>query len=221
MDRTYYINEQRIADEILCDDPQLMGMFKAIAAKGAGTMADIKTNNNLLFQGNDAEVRNFINRMGFELREICMADYLPYHLVSLESLPQAEAGVRKVFKTMYFWELTVREDEIKKSDANLPFAIETSFKDGLFTTAIQGRMDTITAPELLQTFQEISGKATAIEVDVENMDYVSSAGLRVLLMMYKSLEDKNRFKMVNVSKNVREILEVTGFDQFFVVMKQS
>jgi anti-anti-sigma factor len=77
-------------------------------------------------------------------------------------------------------------------------------------------MDTITAPELLQRFQEIPGKATAIEINVENMAYVSSAGLRVLLMMYKSIEDKTRFKMSGVSEAVREILETTGFDQFLL-----
>ena len=216
VDRTYYINEQRIADVILRDDPQALGMFKAISAKGAGTMADIKTYNNEFFQRNDEEVRAFIQRMGFELHEICMAEYLPDRLVSLELLPQAEPGVREVFKTMFFWELTVREDESGKTNANLPFTIETSFEGGLFTAAIQGRMDTITAPELLQRFQEIPDRATAIEVDVKNMAYVSSAGLRVLLMMYKSLEDKSRFKMVNVSNEVREILEVTGFDQFLL-----
>ena len=48
------------------------------------------------------------------------------------------------------------------------------------------------------------------------MAYVSSAGLRVLLMMYKSLEDKSQFKMVGVSEEIREILEVTGFDQFLL-----
>ena len=215
VDRTYYLNEQRIADGILCDDPQAMGIFKAASAKGAGTMADIKTYNNEFFQGNDTEVRAFIQKMGFELREICMADYLPDRLVSLASLPKAEAGVREVFQTMFFWELTVREEKIGKTNENLPFAIATSFEDGLFTAAIQGRMDTITAPELLQKFQEIAGKTTAITVDAERMSYVSSAGLRVLLMMYKSLEDKRRFKLLNVSEDVREILAVTGFDQFF------
>ena len=215
VDRTYYLNEQRIADVILHGDMQAMGMFKAVSAKGAGTMADIKTYNNVFFQGNDTEVRAFIQKMGFELREICMADYLPDRLVSLASLPQAEAGVREVFQTMFFWELTVREEKIGKTNENLPFAIESSFENGLFTVAIQGRMDTITAPELLQRFQEIPGKATAITVDVERMSYVSSAGLRVLLMMYKSLEDKRRFKLLNVSEDVREILAVTGFDQFF------
>ena len=77
-------------------------------------------------------------------------------------------------------------------------------------------MDTITAPELLQRFQTIPGKAEAIEVDVTHLAYVSSAGLRVLLMMYKSLDDKSRFRMTGVSEDVREILETTGFDQFLL-----
>ncbi|MBR3642388.1 MAG: STAS domain-containing protein, partial [Parasporobacterium sp.] len=48
------------------------------------------------------------------------------------------------------------------------------------------------------------------------MAYVSSAGLRVLLMMYKSLEDKDRFELNGVNDAVREILETTGFDQFLL-----
>ena len=124
--------------------------------------------------------------------------------------------MREVFKTMYFWELTVSEDVDKKEKAVLPFAIETSFQDGKFRAAIQGRMDTITAPELLQRFQELPGRADAIEINVADMAYVSSAGLRVLLMMYKSLEDKSRFKLLNVNDEVKKTLEVTGFDQFLL-----
>ena len=81
---------------------------------------------------------------------------------------------------------------------------------------IQGRMDTITAPELLKKFQEVPGKAETIEIDVTDMAYVSSAGLRVLLMMYKSLENKDNFEMTGVSEEVLEILETTGFDQFLL-----
>ncbi len=48
------------------------------------------------------------------------------------------------------------------------------------------------------------------------MAYVSSAGLRVFLMMYKSLEDKEKFKMTGINAVVREIMETTGFDTFFI-----
>jgi len=65
-------------------------------------------------------------------------------------------------------------------------------------------------------FQEAGEEIEAICVDVSRMPYVSSAGLRVLLMMYKSLEDKDKFEMTGVSEDVREILETTGFDQFLL-----
>ena len=216
VDRTYHQNEQRIAEAMLNYDQQALDMFKALGARGAGTMADIKTYNNSFFTGSDDEVRTFIRRMGFKLREIPMSDYLPERIVSLEKLQQAEPAVRDVFKTMYFWELTVSEGTDKKEKANLPFEVEASFEDGTFSAAVQGRMDTLTAPELLQKFQELPDKAAAIEIDAANMTYVSSAGLRVLLMMYKSLEDKSRFKLLNVNDEVKEILEVTGFDQFLL-----
>ena len=48
------------------------------------------------------------------------------------------------------------------------------------------------------------------------MAYISSAGLRVLLMMYKALPDKEHFEMTGVNSEVREILETTGFDQFLL-----
>ena len=77
-------------------------------------------------------------------------------------------------------------------------------------------MDTITAPELLRQFQNAGGEIKAIHVDVSRMVYVSSAGLRVLLMMYKSLENKDCFEMTGVNNEVREILETTGFDEFLL-----
>ena len=158
-----------------------------------------------------------------ELREIVnpVFNYLPDQLGAFKSVPQAEAGVRKVFGDMYFLELTAREGSEeapaeKAEPEDLPFAVDSEFKDGTLFVRIQGRMDTITAPELLKKFQETSGKADRIEMDVKKMTYVSSAGLRVLLIMYKSLQDKSRFKMTGISESVREILETVGFDQFIV-----
>jgi anti-anti-sigma factor len=118
-----------------------------------------------------------------------------------------------------FWEFTVAESAAAKpapAEANLPFRVDGAVKDGTFEVTIQGRMDTITAPELLKRFQEAGSGIQGIHVDVSRMPYVSSAGLRVLLMMYKSLENKDRFEMTGVSDEVREILETTGFDQFLL-----
>ncbi len=102
------------------------------------------------------------------------------------------------------------------ADPNLPFEVKSSLKDGLLEISIQGRMDTITSPELLKQFQEAGEGITGIHIDVSRMAYVSSAGLRVLLIMYKSLEDKDKFVLTGVNETVRDIMETTGFDQFLL-----
>ncbi|MBQ6480770.1 MAG: STAS domain-containing protein, partial [Anaerolineaceae bacterium] len=58
-----------------------------------------------------------------------------------------------------------------------------------------------------------------IRVNVKNMTYISSAGLRVLLMMYKSLKNKDNFILMNASPEIIEIFELTGFDQLLMSHK--
>jgi anti-anti-sigma factor len=77
-------------------------------------------------------------------------------------------------------------------------------------------MDTITAPEVLEQFQNAGGDINAIHVDVSRMPYVSSAGLRVFLIMCKSLKNKDNFKISGLSKEVLDIFETTGFDQILL-----
>ena len=141
---------------------------------------------------------------------------VPLDKMSYEEIERLKENTKRV----NIWKLTAdlgfaeKTDE-KVIDPNLPFEVKSSVKEGTFTAFIQGRMDTITAPQLLKQFQE-AGAVKGIRIDVSRMAYVSSAGLRVLLMMYKSLTDKDKFEMTGVSKEVREILETTGFDQFLL-----
>ena len=218
-DRAYFLHDQEVVAAALGHDPQLIALYTVITNQAAATTADVKFNDNVFFDADDGKVKEFIRRMGFDLNEICMADYLPERLGALGENPETDAAVRDVFRNMMFWELTVAANTAGKSarvDKNLPFKVETEMKDGVFFASIQGRMDTITAPELLKQFQEVTEEIHAIHVDVSRMAYVSSAGLRVLLMMYKSLENKDQFEMTGVCDEVREILETTGFDQFLL-----
>jgi anti-anti-sigma factor len=134
--------------------------------------------------------------------------------------------LKENMKHVNVWKVTVDPDHKedadteksseKSMDTNLPFEVKSSLNDGVLEMSIQGRMDTITAPEVLKQFQEAGEGITDIHVDVSKMAYVSSAGLRVLLIMYKSLENKERFTMTGINESVREIIETTGFDQFFL-----
>ena len=215
VDRTYYTYDRMIASAVLDNDQEMVALYTAITKKAAGTVADVKFYDNIFFKCEDDDIKSFINKMGFEVREICMGDYLPDHLGALKAIPGTEAGVRDVFAKMSFWELTVKSDTGTKTtvDRNLPFAVEAECIDGKFKASVQGRMDTITAPELLKCFQDTKEEITSIEIDVKNMAYISSAGLRVLLLMKKAVEDKSQFSLLNVSDGVKTILEDTGFDQ--------
>ena len=216
-DRAYFLYDKAVVAATLNNDPTLTAMYAAVTKRAAATTADVRFNDSVFFDPDDGKVRAFIRKMGFELHEICMADYLPDQIVSLKGTPEVDSAVRDVFRKMMFWELTVAENTAEKPvNSNLPFKVVSELKDGTFDVSVQGRMDTITAPELLKQFQNVGGDIKAIRVDVSRMLYVSSAGLRVLLMMYKSLENKDRFELTGVSDGVREILETTGFDQFLL-----
>ncbi len=221
-DRAYFLHDQEVVEAALNYDRMLVGLYAAITGRAAGTTADVKFNDNVFFDPDDEKVKEYIKSKGFELKEICMEDYLPEQLGSMAGSPEAEAAVRKVFRNLFFWELSVAGKATapaNHADMNLPFKVESSLKDGVFNVRIQGRMDTMTAPELLRQFQEAGDGIEAIRVDVSRMAYVSSAGLRVLLMMYKSLADHKKFEMTGVRDGVREILETTGFDQFLLGQK--
>ncbi len=215
VDRAYYTHDHEIASAVLDNDPGMVALYGAVTKKAAGTVADVKFNDNIIFKGTDEEIKTFIENMGFEVKEIGLSDYLPDHFGVLPPMSPDDARVRDVYRKMSFWELTVKENSEQEIDVDLPFSVESEFKDGKFTASIQGRVDTITAPELLEQFRKVDG-VKAIELNIEKMSYISSAGLRVLLIMYKSLDDKNQFSLVGTTDNVKEIMEVTGFDQFLL-----
>ena len=213
-DRAYAFRDRDIAHAALNYDKQLTAIYEAVTGKAASTAADVKFGNNVFFDTDDEKVKAFIDRMGFDLKEICMADYLPEKLGSVSG--SADAAVREVFKDMYFWEMTVKETAGEQQTDGKAFSVSAKKQGSTLKVYVSGRLDTLTAPELLKKFREIEEPIEAIELHVDDMTYISSAGLRILLIMYKSLEDTSKFKMFGVSENVREIIETTGFDSVFM-----
>ena len=79
------------------------------------------------------------------------------------------------------------------------------------TVAVEGRLDTTTAPELEQELKQSMESANALKIDFAKLDYISSAGLRVLLFAHKTMSKKGGMKVVNVNEMVQEVFDVTGF----------
>ncbi|MBR5500911.1 MAG: STAS domain-containing protein [Clostridia bacterium] len=82
---------------------------------------------------------------------------------------------------------------------------------------IAGRLDTITAPALDKTIQENVGDTKNLVLDVKGMEYISSAGLRVLLTAQKKMQNVGSMKVINVCEAVMEVFEMTGFADILVI----
>ena len=79
------------------------------------------------------------------------------------------------------------------------------------TIALEGRLDTTTAPELEKALKDSIEAATELTLDFAALDYISSAGLRVLLSAHKTMMKQGGMKVVNANEMVMEVFDVTGF----------
>lgn len=76
---------------------------------------------------------------------------------------------------------------------------------------LEGRLDTTTAPEMERALREDIADVTALRLDLSKLEYISSAGLRVLLSMQKIMNRQGSMKLTGVNDTVMEIFEITGF----------
>ena len=86
-------------------------------------------------------------------------------------------------------------------------------QDTTLTVVISGNIDTVTAPELDSQLQENLSGIKDLVLDFAAVDYISSAGLRVILMANQQLEDADGTMTIkNANDDVRDVFEMTGFD---------
>ena len=95
--------------------------------------------------------------------------------------------------------------------------IEKNKNDSVLTLALTGRLDTTTAPELESVLKESLDGVTALTIDMEALEYISSAGLRVLLSAQKIMSKQGEMKVSHVGETILEIFEVTGFSDILTV----
>lgn len=176
----------------------------------ANEMADVKMNQNSLFLNGEEGARRFLEEQGFTVAAEPVTLYLPVVAGVTDEL-------RNAYRQMNILTMRVASPKTgRKSAPELPFAVDSSVTEGKLVMKVQGRVDTLTATQLLKAFQEASPQTDSIELDVEKMPYISSAGLRVLLIMLKSVKDQSCFKVFHVQPEVEKILKLTGFDKLLI-----
>lgn len=85
------------------------------------------------------------------------------------------------------------------------------------TICLDGRLDTVTAPELETFLMENLEGVTSLVFDLKGMDYTSSAGLRIFLKAQKLMTGRGEMVIENVQEDVMEVFEITGFTDFLTI----
>ena len=95
--------------------------------------------------------------------------------------------------------------------------IEKTLKGTDLTIALEGRLDTVTSPELEAELAHTMDSAQTLTLDLAELEYISSAGLRVLLGAHKEMSAKGGLRLIHVSEIVREVLEITGLTDILTI----
>ena len=95
--------------------------------------------------------------------------------------------------------------------------IHSQMQENTWIVSIEGRLDTNTSPELEEFLKsQLEGKKEVV-LDFAALDYISSAGLRVLLATQKQMNQQGSLKIRNISETIQEIFEVTGFSDILEI----
>lgn len=94
--------------------------------------------------------------------------------------------------------------------------IKKELEKNVLVLAVEGRLDTVTAPELEREVGDLRG-VTDLVIDMKNLEYISSAGLRVILKAQKIMNTQGSMKLRNVGESIMEVFEITGFSDILTI----
>ncbi len=96
-------------------------------------------------------------------------------------------------------------------------SITKNIEDNKAVFMLEGRLDTNTSIELEDSIKESVEGLNELTLDIENLEYISSAGLRVLLSAQKIMSKQGEMKVIHVNETIMEIFEVTGFSEILTI----
>ena len=104
---------------------------------------------------------------------------------------------------------------------NNQLRLQADQTEGILVISVAGRVDGLNAREFHDNlYREIVGSDSPVVLDLEKLSYISSAGLRSILVVAKRLKDRNtRFMVCSLSAPVREVFEITAFDIIIDVLE--
>ncbi len=163
-------------------------------------------------QENMRRAINYIASKGFKLEKIPYAEVVP-EFKSLENVDsKIVAQIKEGFKSVYIWKITVDESvKLDISDVKSEsFNVDASIDGNKLNLVLSGNLDTLSAPKLLVNYENIKedNPFSSVFIDCSKLEYVSSAGLRVLLIMQNDCE--NGVMMDSCNETLIKILSNTN-----------
>ena len=193
-------------------------IIKKMMEKGGAKVADIPVNHTVIVDGSVDEAMKYFEEHGFKIQTVFFGEKLK-ELSSLRDCPDEMKKLMEAYKSVPLWIMSAQPSKAESCEKTVnaeSFSADFSLKGSHLMCRLSGRLDTITAPDLLTGFKEYQADdVEEITLDLKDTLYISSAGLRVLLIMYKSLPAPGKFHLENISEDVMNIFKMTGFATIF------
>lgn len=202
-----FINDKKIEEEMV---------------KSASTLKN--TNDIKFFSNNfksEKEKIKFFENKGLKVEKLAIKD-MNLTITQLEKeSDEIKKNVKKLFDTFYCWKLTLNDEEKKSINVkglDNKVKVEHKLENGNLNIKVAGRIDTLSSPELLKAYdiEAQNGTINSIVIDANELEYISSAGLRVILKMSKAVKSGN-VEINGANEVVKNIFKTTGFDNFVKV----
>ena len=164
----------------------------------------------------------FLAKHGLKAERMIIAEHMP-EINSLSKVtPEQAQAIKQNMQKCAYWKITVMDTDMAVDTADLKaedFDMQASVSGDTLNLSLKGRVDTLTAPNLLALYERVKAEheLSAVVIDCSDLEYISSAGLRVLLIMQKGCADG--VKLSGINQVVREILEQTGFDSVLDIVE--
>ena len=177
----------------------------------------VTTNSLMVRYGHEKEdvekVKDILSEHGLKAERIRIGSHIVATKAFSMLTPEQGSAVLKAVEDIAFWKVVSAGLSENNAGADQHFTIRKEYTDGVLFLELTGRLDSLTAPQLLAKYekQNASDVIRKVQIDCHALDYISSAGLRVLLIMKKGCKEGVSLKGMN--DLVRDILDQTGFSE--------
>lgn len=162
----------------------------------------------------EARAEALLARHGLKAKKINLGEHMPELSVYKQLAPEQIVRFKEAMRHCHYWVITLDEtkglDDTARFMEEQSFAMEYALEKGILHLSLCGRLDTISAPQLLLVWEKANhgGNIEGIRIDCTRLKYISSAGIRLLLEMQENCGRTLGFSGVNAK--VKEILQQNG-----------